>query len=110
MLGAELHRADRGGDVPVAREQDDRASLRAEPLEQLEPIQVWEMQIEDDDGRADALECLVARPCRIRARDLIPDTVEVVADGAQHVRVVIDEQDAVSHGALRRAARSWDLR
>ena len=68
------------------------------------------MEIEDDDGRAHALERLEARLRCVRASDLVADAVEVVADGAQHVAVVIDEQDAVSHGAARPAARSRDPR
>ena len=81
-----------------------------QPLEDVQPVEVGDVQVEDHDVGTHAIEHLEARLGGAGALHVVADPVEVVADGAQHVAVVIDEQDAVSHGAARPAARSRDPR
>ena len=110
VFGAELHGAHRGLDVTLSREQDDRAAQGPEPLEHLQPPDVGEVQVEDHDVGAHAIECLEPRLGGSGAPHFVANLVEVVPHGAQHVGVVVDQEDAVSHGATRRAAPWRDRR
>src|SRR3989442_15881936 len=58
------------------------------------------MEIQDHDFGPQPLErrhALLAGPL---ARHLVAQALEVVPDGAEHVAVVIDEQQGLSHGAI----------
>src|SRR2546426_9690911 len=58
------------------------------------------MEIQDDDFGMQPLErrhALLAGPL---ARHLVAEALEVVPHGAEHVGVVIDEQQGLSHGAI----------
>src|SRR5260370_17792640 len=108
-LGTELHRPHRGLDIALPREQDDRAALGADPLEHLEPVEVGQVEGEDREVGARPPEGLEPLLRRARPAHLVPERVEVLAQHAQYVRVVVDQQHAVSHGAPR-AAPSPDRR
>ena len=105
VLGPELHGAHRGLAVPLSGEEDDRAAPRLELLEHAQPPDVGKVRVEDYDVGTHAIERLEAGLAGGRARDLVPDPVQVVTEHAQQVGVVVDEEHAVSHGATHRAAR-----
>ena len=68
------------------------------------------MPVEDDHIGSEPIERLEAGLGGTGALHCVADPVEVVAHGAQLIGVVIDQQDAVSHGATHRAARWLDPR
>jgi len=99
VLGTELHRAHRGLDIALAGEQDDRGAARAQLLQHVEAAGAGEVEIQDHHLGPEPLVRLQSRLASRFARHLIAEALEVVADGPQHVRVIVDEEQRVSHGA-----------
>ena len=56
VLGAELHGADRGGDVALAGEEDDGGVPLAQVLEHLQAVHARQPEIQDDDFGPEAVE------------------------------------------------------
>jgi hypothetical protein len=90
VFGAELHRANRGGDVGLAGEEDDGGVALAEVLQHLHAVHPGEPEVEDHHLRAQAVEGGQPGLAAQLASDLVADPLEVVADAAQHVNVVVD--------------------
>src|SRR5439155_1606289 len=92
---------DRGLNVPLTRQENDRRALRAQPLEHLEAAHVGEVQVEDHHVGAEPLERRHAPLSRVLARHLVAEALEVVPDGAYHIGVVVDQEQGLSHGGPR---------
>src|SRR5205807_1723985 len=107
VLGPELHGAHRGLAVPLSGEEDDRAAPRLELLEHAQPPDVGKVRVEDYDVGTHAIERLEAGLAGGRARDLVPDPVQVVTEHAQQVGVGAPTPGTRSGSArrLRRAVR-----
>src|SRR5258707_14148814 len=87
-FGAALHCLHRGGDVPVRGDHDDHWSLLARPLEDLEPRDVGEEQVQQDHRgilRACQRAALLARS---RLQYLMTGTLEVASERRADVRLV----------------------
>ena len=97
VLGAELHRFDGGLDVALAGQQNHRRTFPPQPLQHDEPARVGEMQVEEHHVGTHAVERLHRLLAGAVAPDLVADALEVVADGAQHARVIVHEQQRISH-------------
>ena len=97
ILGTELHRFHRGLDVALAGQQNHRRTLPAQSLEHGEPARVGEMEIEQHDVGAHAVKRVYRLLAGPVAPDLVADALEVVPDRAEHARVIVDQQQRVSH-------------
>ena len=76
----------------VAGQQDDRGVPLAQVLQHLQAVHAGEPEIEDDHLRPQPVEGGQAGLAAQLAGDLVADPLEVVADAAQDIDVVIDKQ------------------
>ena len=97
ILGAELHRLDRGFDVALPGQQDNGAVLAPQPLQDDEAARVGQTQVEDHDVGPHSAKRLDPLFAGALAPHLVADALEVVADAPQHRRIVVDQQQGVSH-------------
>ena len=100
VLGAELHGADRGGDVALAGEQDDGGVPLAQVLQHLHAVHARQPEIQDDDLGPQPVEGGQARLAAQLPGHLVAQALEVVPDAAQNVDIVIDEENGSGHAAL----------
>jgi hypothetical protein len=103
VLGAELHGPDSGGDVRFGRKQDDRGVPLAEALQHLHAVDPGKVQVEDDHLGAEPVERGQARLAAQLPGDLVAELLEIVADAAEHIDVVIDEENRYGHSVTLNA-------
>src|SRR5579863_2267758 len=112
IISADFDRRDRGFDIAVAADHDDRQlrQFALHDLQYLEPVELAALQpnIEDDErglARADRVE-------RLAAIARLPRLVAFVAENAAHqaadIGFVIDDKNVVRH-ALRFHLHAWPL-
>jgi hypothetical protein len=101
VLGAELHRPDRGGDVGLAREQDDGRIALPQALQHLHPVHPRQAKIEDHHLRPQPVEGGEPSLAAQLPGDLVAQPLEVVPDAAQYVNVVVDEKHRTGHASPR---------
>ena len=109
VLGAELHGADRGGDVALAGEEDDGGVPLAQVLEHLQAVHPRQAQVEDDHLGPQAIERGQPRLAAQLPGDLVRQALEVVPDAAQNVDIVIDEEDGSGHEVCLRKVTEQGL-
>ena len=97
ILGAELHRFHRGLDVALPGQQDHRRALTPQPLEHDEPVRVGEVQVEQHHVGAHAVERVHRLLAGAVPPHFVADALEVVPDGADHIGIIVDEQQRISH-------------
>ena len=121
VVRAELHRLHRGLGAPVAGEHDRRwrdqppltaaRGVRLQAAQQLHAVHHRHVEIGDDDLESRRGE-LVERLLSVAGdRDRVAAPGEDLGEGARHVRLVLDEQDARSvacHPAAASAV-SWPV-
>ena len=99
VLGAELHRFDRGFDVALAGQQNHGRAFAPQPLEHDEAARVGEMQVEQHHVGPDAMERVHRLLAGAVAPHFVADALEIVADRAQHGDIIVHQQQGISHGA-----------
>ncbi len=111
VVGALPHRRDRGLDVAMARDHDDRhADVRgAEPLQHLEPVETRHLDVQQHDVGSMPLGLSQAVGAVCGLEDLVAVILQVQADGVTDGRIVVDDEDGL-HGVSLRARRRIRLR
>jgi hypothetical protein len=104
VFGAELHGADGGGDVGLPGEEDDGGVALAQALQHLHPVHAREPEVEDHHLGPDPVEGGQPGLAAQLTGDLVAQPLEVVADAAEDVNVVVDEEDGSGH-----AGASWGM-
>ena len=97
VLRAELHRLHGRLDVALAGQEDHRGAFAAQSLQNDQATRIRQMQIEHDDVGTYSAVRLHRLLARALAPHFVADALEVVADRAQDRRIVVDEQQRVSH-------------
>ncbi len=106
VLGAELHGADRGGDVALAGEENDGGVPLPQVLEDLQAVHPRQAQVQDHHLGPQAIERGQPRLAAQLPGDLVRQPLEVVPDAAQNVDIVIDEEDGSGHWDALGSGRS----
>jgi hypothetical protein len=97
VLRPELHGPDRSADVRFGGEEDDRGVPLAEALQHLHAVDPGKVEVEDDHFGPEPVEGGQARLATQLPGDLVAELLEVVADAAQHIDIVIDEENRYRH-------------
>ena len=95
----ELHRPHGRLDVSLSSQKNHGRAFAAQPLEHDEPARIGKMEIEEYDVGAHPLERLHRLLARALAPHLVREALEIIADRAQHARVVVNQEQRVSHDA-----------
>ena len=106
VVGADLE-ADDLVDVLVAggQHQDRNVGALADPAADLDPVDVGEHQVEDDQGRRRGLELRQRLVPVRRGPHQIPGVLEVERDEGRDRALVLDDQDALVGAAGHFAGR-----
>jgi hypothetical protein len=97
VLGSELHRADGDGHVGLRGEQDDRGVPLPEAFQHLHAVDPGKEEVEDDHLGPEPVERGEPGLAAQLPGDLVAQPLEIVADTAQNIDVIIDEKYGSGH-------------
>jgi hypothetical protein len=86
--------------VALAGEQDDGGVPLAEVLQDFQAVHPRQAQVQDDHLGTQPVEGGQPRLAAQLPGDLVAQALEVVADAAQNVDIVVDEEDGTGHECL----------
>ena len=92
ILRTKLHGSHRRLEIALAGEQDDSGAALAHVLQDLHAIHAGQAEVEDHHFRPQAVEGGESRLAAQLARDFVAEALEVRADGAEDVNVVVNEE------------------